>query len=337
MPGVPAVLLDQVEEEPAQAGTATVGPRLVDELVESAVGHGRVEPLARPFDGAIPERVELFRGVVGSRDERPVGDVALIRALPRFAGRVAAQPGSEVEVLDKCEVLEQAAEGERGRGYARLQPRRVEPARLPAEGRAKAVERTDEVLVLGAGGRWFPWAVAVSHGGIVELSADRGSCRCCSGVEHSGHMADRPGDAPKVAEVEREDSIVMFLEVEDSVPQIGAGWDSLEALLGELRGRRFLGAVQANADTYRVCVELRDGDRPDELGLQTGRIPGGRYLRLRLRGEPPEVYDRIVPAVELLERTAPRDDSRPLIEAYRRRNQVDVLMPVHSAVERGRP
>ena len=150
-------------------------------------------------------------------------------------------------------------------------------------------------------------------------------------------MADRRGVEPKVAEVEREDSIVMFLEVEDSVPQIGAGWDRLEVLLGDLRGRRFLGAVQANPDTYRVCVEMRDDDRPHELGLQTGCIPGGCYLRVRLRGEPPGVYDRIVPAVELLERTAPRDDSRPLIEAYRRRNQVDVLMPVHRVVERGRP
>ena len=150
-------------------------------------------------------------------------------------------------------------------------------------------------------------------------------------------MAERQGDEPKVAEVEREDSIVMFLEVEDSVPQIGAGWDRLEALLGDLRARRFLGAVHSNADTYRVCVEMRDDDRPQELGLKTGRIPGGRYLRVRLRGEPPAVYDRIVPAVERLERTAPRDDGRPLIEAYRRRNQVDVLMPVQRVVERGRP
>ncbi len=155
-------------------------------------------------------------------------------------------------------------------------------------------------------------------------------------------MGDRREGEPQVAEVEREDSTVMFLEVEDSVRQIGAGWDRLEALLGELRCRRFLGTVHAGADTYRVCVELRDGDRPEELGLQTGRVPGGRYLRVRLRGEPPEVYHRIVPAVERLERTAPRDDSRPLIEAYRRRNQVDVLMPIAaepiaSVVERGRP
>ncbi len=59
MPGVPAVLLDQVAEEPAQAG-ATLGPGNVDELVEPTVGQGRVELCAGPFDGAVPERVELF-------------------------------------------------------------------------------------------------------------------------------------------------------------------------------------------------------------------------------------------------------------------------------------
>ena len=38
VPGVPAILLDQVAEEPTQAGMATVGPGEVDELVDSAIG-----------------------------------------------------------------------------------------------------------------------------------------------------------------------------------------------------------------------------------------------------------------------------------------------------------
>jgi hypothetical protein len=35
---VPAILLDQVAEQPAQTGMAPVGPGQVDELVESTVG-----------------------------------------------------------------------------------------------------------------------------------------------------------------------------------------------------------------------------------------------------------------------------------------------------------
>jgi hypothetical protein len=41
---VPPVLLDQVTEEPAQAGAAAIGPGDADELVESAVGQVRVKP-----------------------------------------------------------------------------------------------------------------------------------------------------------------------------------------------------------------------------------------------------------------------------------------------------
>lgn len=44
---------------------AAVGPGDVDELVEPAVGQGGVEPQPGPFDGAVPQRVELFGGVVG--------------------------------------------------------------------------------------------------------------------------------------------------------------------------------------------------------------------------------------------------------------------------------
>jgi hypothetical protein len=43
----------------------------------------------------------------------------------------------------------------------------------------------------------------------------------------------------------------------------------------------------------------------------------------RLRGEPPEVYDRIAAAAE-----GPRDPARPIIEHYRRRDEIDVLRPV---------
>jgi hypothetical protein len=60
MPGVAAILLDQVAEKPAQAGMTTVGPGEVDELVDTAARQRRVEPRAGPFDGTVPERVELF-------------------------------------------------------------------------------------------------------------------------------------------------------------------------------------------------------------------------------------------------------------------------------------
>jgi hypothetical protein len=48
-------------------------------------------------------------------------------------------------------VLEQPAEGRGGGADADLQPSGVQAVGLPAEGDAQTVERTDEVLGLGAG------------------------------------------------------------------------------------------------------------------------------------------------------------------------------------------
>ncbi len=73
MAGVPAILLDQVAHEAPQAGMAAIGPAEMDELVEPAVGQGGVEPGPGSFDGVLPERVELFGGVVVGGVEVPVG------------------------------------------------------------------------------------------------------------------------------------------------------------------------------------------------------------------------------------------------------------------------
>jgi len=131
-----------------------------------------------------------------------------------------------------------------------------------------------------------------------------------------------------VIRVERPETHVMFLEVRDQPVEIGRAWEQLEAVLGSLRGRKFLGTFDAVIGTYRACVQLREGDDPDALGLQTALIPGGLYLRARLRGEPPEVYERIPPAFAELEAAATRDTGRPGIEFYRRRDEIDLLLPI---------
>ncbi len=128
--------------------------------------------------------------------------------------------------------------------------------------------------------------------------------------------------------IDRDDIPVMYLETTDGDgPAIGAAWDRLEDLVG-LRGRRFLGIFNTTAGWYRTCVALRAGDDPEALGLPTGVVPGGRYLRARLRGETPAVYDRLAPTYAELQRTGVLDSSRPGIEYYRRHDEIDVLMPV---------
>ncbi len=128
--------------------------------------------------------------------------------------------------------------------------------------------------------------------------------------------------------VERDDMAVMFRRVADDQSGITRGWAELEAAIGSLRGRKFYGAFGAPSGEYRVCVQLLEDDRPDQLGLDVGTLPGGRYLRVTLHGEPPAVYALIAPTFERLAKDANADPSRPGIEFYRRHDTIELLLPV---------
>ena len=119
----------------------------------------------------------------------------------------------------------------------------------------------------------------------------------------------------------------MFMRTSTAVEEMRRGWARMEELVGT-RGRRFYGALDQPTGEYWVCVEMKDGDDAEGLGLESTVLPGGRYLRARLKGEPPAVYDRIGPAFNALENAASPDPTRPEIEFYRERDEIDVLMPI---------
>ena len=98
--------------------------------------------------------------------------------------------------------------------------------------------------------------------------------------------------------VERSETPVMFKRVADEVTAIGRGMQEVEEAVG-LRGRKYYGAFN-NDGEYRICVQLREGDDPHALGLEVGSLPGGRYVRERLIGEPPKIYELIGPTFERL-------------------------------------
>jgi hypothetical protein len=128
------------------------------------------------------------------------------------------------------------------------------------------------------------------------------------------------------SEIEREEIAVQFVRVPDGLDEIGRAWNALEAVV-TLRGRRFYGAYDPVAEDYRACVEVREGDEVAP-GLESGTLPGGRYLRARLRGEPPGIYERIKPTFDELTRQAKPDESRPSLEHYRRHDEIDLLLPI---------
>ena len=126
---------------------------------------------------------------------------------------------------------------------------------------------------------------------------------------------------------ERDAVPVMFKRVQDEQDAISRGMAEVEAAVG-LRGRKYYGAFNADGDEYRICVQFREGDDAEALGLELGVLPGGRYARVRLIGEPPDVYRLIGPTFERLSQRPDRDRSRPGIEFYRRRDVIDLLLPV---------
>jgi hypothetical protein len=128
--------------------------------------------------------------------------------------------------------------------------------------------------------------------------------------------------------VERDAVAVMFARVADEQEAITRAWADLEARVGSLHGRRFYGLFDAGTGEYRVCVETRDGDDPEALGLEPGIVPGGRYARVRLQGEPPAIYGQVAPTFKWLARRADHDPGRPEIEFYRRRDVIYLLTPV---------
>lgn len=125
----------------------------------------------------------------------------------------------------------------------------------------------------------------------------------------------------------RESTAVMLVRVPDKLPEIQRAWATFERAVG-LRGRKFYGAFDPATNTYSVCAVLRPGDDPAAFGAETGVLPGGRYACIRLHGEPPAVYEQIGPTAERLAQRQDADLTRPTLEYYRRRDVIDVLVPV---------
>ena len=101
------------------------------------------------------------------------------------------------------------------------------------------------------------------------------------------------------------DMAVLLERTRDELPAIQQLWPRFEHLVG-LRGRRMYAMVDIRAGTYAACTPAREGDDPARLGLDTATLPGGWYLRARITGEPPGLYERIGPAICLTRSPPPK-------------------------------
>lgn len=114
------------------------------------------------------------------------------------------------------------------------------------------------------------------------------------------------------------------------IDAVQAGWPDFEGAFDSLRGRKMMGLVFGDANVYRMSSVRLDRDGDNTLKLDETTIPGGPYLRFRLRGNAPEIYEQISPAFDALFALADHDSSRPHIEYYKREGEVDCLVPILS-------
>jgi hypothetical protein len=99
----------------------------------------------------------------------------------------------------------------------------------------------------------------------------------------------------------------------------------LEAKLSSLTGRKFYGVVLG--DEYRACVAIGPNDDSLSLPHPTWTLPGGRYVRRRVRNWEANLH-LIGLTCQTLRQRSDFDPSRPIIEYYRSQKELFVLVPV---------
>jgi hypothetical protein len=146
-------------------------------------------------------------------------------------------------------------------------------------------------------------------------------------------MTDLPmtHDLGRIDVVELDDAPALSRDVPLDIAAVQEAWPAFEAAFDSLQGRRMMGLVRPADRVYRMASVRLERDGATPVGMDETVIPGGAYLRLRLRGEAPGVYELIEPAFEALFDIADHDPDRPHIEHYRRAGEIDCLVPIRPA------
>ena len=127
----------------------------------------------------------------------------------------------------------------------------------------------------------------------------------------------------------REPVAVMLADCADEQGEIQQLWAWFEDVVGPPRPQDVCAASRDLArSTYTTCTPILPDDEPARFGLAVGALVGGRFRRGRLRGDPPALYATIGPGFQELDAAGDVDRGRPLIEFYKRRDEVELWMPI---------
>jgi predicted RNA-binding protein with PIN domain/DNA gyrase inhibitor GyrI len=129
--------------------------------------------------------------------------------------------------------------------------------------------------------------------------------------------------------VERDEVAVLYIGQQGPPAEVAPRvWERLQSAVPDFASRRCYGVFYPTASEYRACIEIGDFAEDAKFGLESAVLPGGTFLRARLRGEPSEIYRQIGPTFDALSKAAEPDLDRPSLEYYRRPGEVDVLLPI---------
>lgn len=123
----------------------------------------------------------------------------------------------------------------------------------------------------------------------------------------------------------------LYMEVANDVENQQKAWPEFEAKFPSLTGRKMFGLDYDSTKTYRVCSVVLEQDNGENFGLDEFEFEGGSYIRLRLKFDPPELYEKIGPAYGFLFENYEEviDWEKPVIEQYKAKNILDIMIPVH--------
>lgn len=128
---------------------------------------------------------------------------------------------------------------------------------------------------------------------------------------------------------------VMYIVAEGGPAGARDAFNKLEGKLSSLRGRKFYGTFQPETGEYRACVALESDDDPQGMGLATGVIPGGLYLREKMKDWMSRTDEIGKTFVAMAEREQIRVDShRPSVEFYRSQDELILLLPIRPTPSR---
>ena len=133
-----------------------------------------------------------------------------------------------------------------------------------------------------------------------------------------------------IQEVTVEKMNFLYIEIPNDIDNQKKAWPTFEARFPSLTGRKMYGLDYGESILYRVCTLVLESDHGELFGFDQFEFEGGTYIRLRLKFDPPELYEKIGPAYQLLIGHYEEDInwSFPFIEHYKAKNILDIMIPI---------